>query len=146
MEAKTKINDLFVNVFNLINNIEEKRLKEFAPDLSISEIHVLDCIKRINEPAMTNIADTLHITGGSLTIAINGLVRKGYVKRSGDKNDRRKVLLELTPNSEDILTYHNLFHEKMIDAVLAECNKEESEILAIVLKKLGKHFLNQINK
>ncbi|HHX74792.1 MAG TPA: winged helix DNA-binding protein [Firmicutes bacterium] len=48
----------------------------------------------------------LDMRKGSLTSLIDSLVANGLVERRGDKNDRRKTLLYLTPAGEEY--YHQL--------------------------------------
>ena len=91
------INDVLVKLFNEIMDIEEKVLtsSEFK-NISVNDMHILDAVG-IQEPRnMSAVARTLSVTVGTLTIAINNLVKKGYVKRIRSQEDRRVVLLALS--------------------------------------------------
>lgn len=47
----------------------------------------------IQEPKnMSTVAKAVSVTSGTLTIAINHLVKKGYVERTRSEEDRRVVL------------------------------------------------------
>ena len=108
-QVKDLLNDLLVTVFNYITNIEGVALKQMGVKISMNEVHIIEAIKETEVPIMTNVANRLLITTGSLTTAINKLVQKGYVIRCQEENDRRKVLLELTDKGEEVIKIHDVF-------------------------------------
>jgi len=139
-EAKKIVNELLVDIFNRILIIEAEFMKEQHVKLSMNEIHVLEAIDKVEEPSMSNIAKKLHITVGSLTIAINTLYQKKYVIREKDINDRRKVLIKLTEDAHLVLKKHDLFHEQMINSIFKELNVGEDIVLIDSLKNLSSFF------
>ena len=139
-EARAIVNELLVDIFNRILAIEGESLKEKGIKLSMSEIHVLEAITKTEEPTMTNIANKLGITVGSLTVSINTLYQKGYVSRERDPEDRRKVVIGLMSKAEDDLEKHNDFHNEMINSIFNDLKVEEDELLISSLKKLSSYF------
>jgi len=49
------------------------------------------------EKIPTAMAQALHVTKGRITAALSSLKRKGYVTLTASEKDRRKVMVELTP-------------------------------------------------
>lgn len=45
----------------------------------------------------------MHITSGSVTSLLDNLEQKGLVERSSDPNDRRRVLVDVTPTACNLL-------------------------------------------
>ena len=45
----------------------------------------------------------MHITSGTMTSVLDTLERKGYVQRLADPDDRRRVLVEVTPAAQAVL-------------------------------------------
>jgi DNA-binding MarR family transcriptional regulator len=45
----------------------------------------------------------MHITSGTVTSLLDTLERKGYVVRSSDRDDRRRVLVDITPAAQALL-------------------------------------------
>ena len=45
----------------------------------------------------------MHITSGTVTSLLDNLERKGYVVRSSDRDDRRRVLVDVTPAAQAVL-------------------------------------------
>jgi len=137
------INDVLVNLFNEIMDIEEKALitSEYK-DISVNDMHILEAIG-IQEPRnMSSVARSLSVTVGTLTIAINNLVKKGYVERVRSEEDRRVVLISLSEKGEKAYHHHQGFHDKMVLAVLKDLNAQETDALIHALLKLQKFFRN----
>jgi MarR family transcriptional regulator, organic hydroperoxide resistance regulator len=45
----------------------------------------------------------MHITSGTTTSVLDTLERNGYVTRLADSNDRRRVLVDVTPEAQAVL-------------------------------------------
>ena len=97
MEGYDTLHDLLVKLFNEIMNIEEKAIitEEFK-DISNNDMHIIEAIGLDEPRSMSSVAKDLSVTVGTLTIAINNLVKKAYVKRVRSEKDRRVVLISLT--------------------------------------------------
>lgn len=77
-----KINEYLVDVLNQMLDIEESSLAQSQfKDLSIKEMHAIEAIDMYHEHTTTEVANTLNVTVGTLTVAVNVLVKKGYVVR-----------------------------------------------------------------
>jgi DNA-binding MarR family transcriptional regulator len=139
-EAREVINELLVEIFHRILAIENEGLRQQGVSLSMSEVHVLEAISLVEEPSMTNIAQKIGITVGSLTTAINTLYQKKYVTRKYDPTDRRKVLIALEPIALEALQKHDDFHQRMIDAIFEDLHLAEDEVLIQSLKKVSSYF------
>jgi DNA-binding MarR family transcriptional regulator len=56
------------------------------------------------QPVLTGeVAARMHITSGTITSLLDNLERKGYIVRSADENDRRRVLVDITPAAQAVL-------------------------------------------
>ena|SRR5690606_27977484 len=138
--SKEIINTLLVDVFNQILSIEERTLKERGVTLSMTEVHVLEAIKNTNNPTMSAVARKLRITVGTLSTAINILVRKKHVYRYTDEKDRRKVYLKLTERALEVLRIHDEFHDEMIEAIFKDLQIDKDEVLMKSLENITKYF------
>ena len=141
MEHYEMLNDILVNLFNEILVIEEKALtaSEFK-DISGNDMHILEAIGIQDPRNMSSVAKTLSVTVRTLTIAINNLVKKGYVNRARSEEDRRVVLLSLSEKGEKAFYHHKKFHDDMIKAVTEDLDGDEIEALTRALNKLRKFF------
>ncbi|BDR74033.1 hypothetical protein K144316041_27410 [Clostridium tetani] len=89
---------------------------------------------------MSEVANKLNITVGTLTTAINNLVKKGYVERSKSEKDRRIVYIQLTKRGKLAYRIHDKFHLDMIKETISGLTDEEEEILIASLEKLNNFF------
>lgn len=135
------VNEILVELFNEIMRIEEKAvITEEFKDISNNDMHIIDVIGKQASQNMSSIAKALGITVGTLTIAINNLVKKGYVSRARSENDRRVVLISLTQKGHCAFEHHRLFHEHMVDATVAGFNESDKETLIRALQNLKTFF------
>ncbi len=118
MERSRKVvNDLLTDVFNQILILEERNLTEHdAVDVTMTEIHVIEAIRKCEPATMGTVSKRLMITMGTLTTSVNRLVEKGYVTRKRDVNDRRVVLLDLTEKGQKVFEIHEEFHDRRQDS------------------------------
>lgn len=145
MDYKENINMLFVDVFNDILQIEEKALKNSGlNNLSVKEMHVLEAIELVEEPTMSKVAGKLRVTIGTLTTAINTLVKKYYVERVECADDKRVVKLKLTDTGLKAYEVHKQFHDELISDSLNKLTDEEIRVLSSSLKKLRMFFVEQM--
>lgn len=88
------INDVLVNLFNEILDLEERALitGEYK-NISVNDMHIINAVGIREQKNMSTVARELNVTVGTLTIAVNNLVKKGYIQRMRSQEDRRVVLI-----------------------------------------------------
>lgn len=135
------LNDVLVNLFRDIMDLEQKAIitDEFK-DISNNDMHIIDAIGEDGCKSMSTVAKALSVTVGTLTIAINSLVKKGYVSRERSEEDRRVVLLSLSEKGKRAFLHHKKFHDAMIRKVLEGLNEQETEVLVKALQNLRGFF------
>ncbi len=141
MDINNTLNEVLVKLFRDINTIEERAIRtgEYR-DVTTNDMHVIEAIGMEGAKNMTSVARELEVTTGTLTISINGLVKKGYVNRTRSEEDRRVVLISLSDKGIRAYLHHQKFHEQMIDAVIAGLSEEEQRVLEQALFKLNRFF------
>lgn len=141
MDIYESLNSLLVVLFNDILNIEEKALitDEFK-DISVTDMHIIEAIG-VKEPrTMSTISKALGVTMGTLTVGINGLVKKGYVERTRGEKDRRIVYASLTKKGQAAFLHHMKFHRDMIEQITHDLSPEEAEVLIKTFTRLEDFF------
>ncbi len=141
MSNHETLNEILVRLFAFILDIEEKCLKigEFS-DLSISEMHVIDNIGVNRERTMSDTAKDLRVTSGTLTTAIDNLIKKGYVVRERSLDDRRVVKIKLTEKGVEAYYSHEDFHKDLVISALQQLDTNEEELLIKVLSNIDVFF------
>ncbi|NLJ58297.1 MAG: winged helix-turn-helix transcriptional regulator [Tissierellia bacterium] len=146
MNNHATVNEILVRLFANILDIEEKCLKvgEFS-DLSISEMHVIENIGYSDERTMSDTAKTLKVTSGTLTTAVDNLIKKGYVERRRSAEDRRVVKIRLTEKGKAAFKSHEDFHKDLVTSALQQLNSHEEEVLIKVLSDIDVFFNEKYN-
>ena len=113
--AYLELNEILVRLFRSIMDVEEKAIitREFQ-DITNNDMHVIEAIGIGTPKNMSSIAKKLSVTVGTLTIAMNSLVKKGYVKRERGEEDRRVVYISLSDKGKKAFVHHARFHKEMI--------------------------------
>ena len=135
------LHDILVKLFQEILDIERKALitSEFK-DISVNDMHIIEAIGEKEPKNMSSVAKIMSVTVGTLTIAVNSLVKKGYVHREWSEEDRRVVLISLTEKGRKANAHHMKFHDGMIQAVLKDLDEEQQKILVKSLMNLRAFF------
>ena len=135
------LNELLVTLFRDVMDIEQKVIitPEFK-DITNNDMHVIQAIGTGEPKNMSTIAKELSVTVGTLTIAMNSLVKKGYATRERSEQDRRVVFIHLTLKGRKAYHHHAEFHRKMTDAVLDVLDENEALVLAKALDRLTLFF------
>ncbi|MFL0195092.1 MarR family winged helix-turn-helix transcriptional regulator [Clostridium sp. WILCCON 0269] len=140
------INELLVDIFNDILEIEQKSLQYVAfKDLSITEIHTIEAIGMYKPRKMTEVACQLDITLGTLTTAINHLEKKEYALRRRSEEDRRIVYVQLTKKGKLAFRVHHKFHSDMVKRTIEGFTEDDEKILIKSLEKLNNFFKSNYN-
>ena len=141
MERYDVFHDILVNLFQEIMDIEEKALitAEFK-NISVNDMHIIEAIGTGEPKNMSTVAKLMSVTVGTLTIAINNLVKKGYVSRVRSEEDRRVVLISLTEKGKRAYQQHRELHDGMVKALVEGLDEGQQKILVKSLLNLRTFF------
>ncbi|MBS7008832.1 MarR family winged helix-turn-helix transcriptional regulator [Anaerostipes sp.] len=139
--TKEQLNDIVVSLFHEISYQEEKAVitAEFK-DISNKELHIIDAIGAGSPKNMSSIAKALNITVGTLTIAINSLLKKGYVIRKRGEQDRRIVYISLSDKGREAFEHHRKFHRDMLEDVLSRLDDDEERLLIRIMEYFRDYY------
>lgn len=144
-DAYSTLNDVLVKLFNEIMTIEEKAvITEEFKDISNNDMHIIDAIGINENKNMSTIAKELSVTVGTLTIAINNLVKKGYVLRTRSDKDRRVVHISLSEKGVHAYNHHKNFHEEMIAEITKTLSDDELRLVVMALTNLSNFFRSKL--
>ena len=91
-----------VRTYEAWNRIANKALRQHQ--LSPAGRQALAVLEGADRPlSPTTVADRLLVTTASMTSLLDTLERRGFVTRSPDPDDRRKVLVTLTENGKHVV-------------------------------------------
>lgn len=106
--------------------IEENALRRSRfNDVSLKEMNAILAIGNRSRATVTEIAEHLLVTLGTVTICVNNLERKGYVMRERSTKDRRVVFLDLTDAGYLVYRLHKRFRHMMIQEITKTLSHSE---------------------
>ena len=142
-----QLNKVIVDTYRSILRVEENILKRSdQTDLSISEIHMLEAVGKGKDRRRTisELAEVLNITLPSVTVAINKLMKKGYVEKVRGEEDGRIVYVSLTRQGRRIDSAHRYFHESMVRSIIRDMTESEMQALYKGVMKLDTFLKEQL--
>lgn len=143
-----ELNFILVETFRSILKVEEELVKRSGNiDLSINELHLIESVGKSDGKGRTisDIAEDLSITLPSVTVAINKLVKKGYVQKIKCENDGRVVYVTLTKKGKQMDAVHQYFHQKMVRSVSQDLSEDEKNAMIKGIIKLNSFFKKKLD-
>ena len=145
-----KENDFAESLLSIFDNVlltEEMALsKGYFSDLSIAELHTINAIGPYDARTMTETANILGITVGTLTVSVDRLVKKEYVERQRDTRDRRIVRISLTRQGKLAYRMHSKFHRVLAKRIFDPLSDEEKRILTNTISEIDTFVKEQYKK
>ena len=129
--------------------IEEHMVKGAKSlNLSIGEIHLIEAVAKGQEEGKTisELSEMQSISLPSVTLAINKLVKKGYVIKSKSPQDGRVVNVTLTKRGQKVNNVHQHFHKLMIASVTDALSQEELDAMVKGIVKLNEFLEKKAEK
>ena len=121
----------------LVDAFQHRCLDEFG--LLFIDHSVLRVLELIGEPyrmSPTELADILLRSSGGMTQILDRLERAGLVVRAPDPDDRRKVMVALTPQGLATADAANDVYKRERERLLSGLSAEEVEQLDAALRRL----------
>jgi DNA-binding MarR family transcriptional regulator len=88
--------------------------------LSAHQASILDHLDEVEPMTMTALAGHMGVTVATMSLAIDRLERKHYVRRDRDPKDRRRVLLRVTPGGVRVREAKSVLDPVRVEQVLAQ--------------------------
>ncbi len=106
--------------------------------ISDTDFRVLEALLHEGPLPVNTIGPKVHLSPGSISVAVDRLLEKGLVSRAERPDDRRVRIVALTKAGKDLIVPIFRKHSAEIGKVFADTNPKELQILESVLKKAGK--------
>jgi DNA-binding MarR family transcriptional regulator len=87
---------------------------------------------------MSALAKYLMVAGNTVTSVVDGLERKGFVRRERSPENRRKVWVHLTDAGRAAYAAHLQEHLRMAQVLLSALNADEQQIFLVLMRKIGR--------
>ena len=143
----TELKELLMNIpIKLCRNMNNEFVKSILQDLdinfSLQHYMILKLLEGNKHLYVTEFVDILSIAKPQMTSLIDKLIKMGYVNRTNDLDDRRKIYISLTKEGENISSKINNAINNQIDKHLIKFSQKDLEALKNGLLILQKLCLN----
>jgi Transcriptional regulators len=128
---------VFMKAFQALFPHAEESIKR--TELGDSDFRVLEALLHKGSLPVNTIGPKVWLTPGSISVAVDRLVKKGLVSRKDHPDDRRVRRVELTAKGRALITRGFREHAAAMETAVGILSKNERLTLLRLLKKLGKH-------
>ncbi|MBR5224369.1 MAG: MarR family transcriptional regulator [Clostridia bacterium] len=154
---RTEALDTYVMLTKLMMSMNHPLSSRHNTTFTTPQLYTLVKLHECGELNMTQIAQIIMVTNQAMTGITNKLVNDGYVERVYLPENRRQILLRLTPQGQ---TYMDEFYRAMDDVfaqIFSDCTDEEliemgyaSKTIIKVLSKIhnqfGQNYMNHATR
>ena len=143
METNSTASRLANLTFSLLANCQEK-------EVHLAELHGLTqaefrCLRLFGTDESLNnktIAERMNLSPSRLTRIIDGLVKKRYIRRNIDSNDRRNMKVVLSTKGKALVQQLNKAYVDIHEEILMDIDPSQHEQLIVAMT----HLLEALEK
>jgi DNA-binding MarR family transcriptional regulator len=96
-------------------------------EVSAHQASILDHLDEVDAVSMTDLAGHMGVTVATMSLAVDRLERRAYVRRDRDPGDRRRVLLRVTPAGVGVREAKSVLDPVRVEQVLAQLRPADRE-------------------
>ena len=136
--------DALMRLYRGVSAMQNREIRNNQyTDISVSELTIMRFIASQSAPTMSEIAAKLQVTQGTLTVAMNRLVKKGYVDRYRMEQDRRIVRTVLTDMGYGALKEEERFRKRLQQLHKEALGEERAKEFVSMLRELDHYLRDQ---
>ncbi|MCQ4936151.1 MULTISPECIES: MarR family winged helix-turn-helix transcriptional regulator [Anaerotignum] len=129
---------ILIGLHRAVNYIDRQSAKIFTEyKLSMGQFAVLEALYHKGDATVGEIQERILSSSGTMPLIINNLEKRGYLIRKTDSKDKRRCILHITPQGEEIIGEVYPRNEAKIIELMSYWTEEEKEQMVTLLKKFG---------
>jgi DNA-binding MarR family transcriptional regulator len=127
-------------ILKLSRQVVEQRFAQNGLDLTMFQFLILSMAKNDNI-TLTDISKRMGVDPSTLVPMVDGLVKKGFIKRERDTQDRRRYPLHITEAGSDLhQRAQNTMSDDPLESALSSFEDSELELLRLMLRRIVKEM------
>lgn len=121
-----------------------QRFEKKEQALSALEIFCIEVIQALKHPTVREFAEFAKISAPNATYKINNLIKKGYIQKVQNKEDKRQYYLSVTEKYADyhIVTYDYI--KVVMNRIKEHFPKEDVNKLDSILATISAELMNEV--
>jgi MarR family 2-MHQ and catechol resistance regulon transcriptional repressor len=135
----TRALNAFINLSRASNSVLMRLSADLETHgLTTSQFGILETLLHLGPMCQRTLGEKLLRSGGNITMVVDNLERHGWVRRERQKDDRRMIVIHLTPKGRSLIA--NVFpqHAQDIAREMNRLKPVEQETLRRLCRKLGR--------
>lgn len=137
-ENEEQVLDAFIKLMRATESINNRLNRHHSEaDLTVTQFGVLEALLHLGPLNQKALGEKLLKSGGNITMVIDNLEKSGLVERQQDPEDRRSMLIHLTPKGKEFISSYFPEHLDRIMSEFDVLSDKELKQLAQICKKLG---------
>lgn len=132
-----------LNTFELINTTFKDKANPLLIDYTVTEMHCIERIGKIQNPNVTKLSHELHLTRGGISKLVKKLIKKNAIEAYSSDDNKKEIYYKLTESGMEIFEAHEKLHKKWNNKdkeFFKQFNKEEVEFAINFIQKYTDHL------
>jgi MarR family 2-MHQ and catechol resistance regulon transcriptional repressor len=125
-----------IKAYHSLLGFTEHTLKDTG--LGESEFRILEALLHKGPMPVNTIGPKVFLTPGSISVAVDRLLKRGLVTRTNSSDDRRVRVVDLTPSGRKLIERVFTAHARQVDQLAEMLSAKERRQIARGLKTFGK--------
>ena len=127
---------VLIKAYHSLLGFTEHTLKDSG--LGESEFRILEALLHKGPMPVNTIGPKVFLTPGSISVAVDRLLKRGLVTRTNSSEDRRIRVVDLTPAGKRLIEQVFAAHARQVDRLAEVLSPKERRQMARGLKAFGK--------
>jgi DNA-binding MarR family transcriptional regulator len=120
-----------------MESMEEEAKEKFnLKELTLTQMNYLEMISQLGNPNFTELASNLGLSKPTVTVAVEKLIKRNFVRKVKSVSDRRNSRLYLTEKGQLINEMHDYAHKMMAKVIAKKVERDEIDLLIQILEKV----------
>ena len=144
IEESLKLFIVLSRAHRAFNDVVNKHISTFK--LNPTEFAVLELLYHKGDQPLQQIGGKILLASGSITYVVDKLEQKGLLARRACPKDRRVTHAQITDKGKQLIEEIFPPHEERINEIVSVLTDEEKSLVTELLKKVGYHAHDLLNK
>ena len=105
--------------------------------MTTSQLGVLEAVLHLGPMSQCDLARKILKSNGNMTTVIDNLERDNLVRRERSREDRRVLVIHLTPKGTALIERIFPLHVENMTLAMGQLTAKEQELLSTLCRKLG---------
>lgn len=139
MNQALSILDILIKIQEQSDIFEHKQ-EGLLDEISLAEVHCIDCIGMIDHPNVTKISEQMGLTRGGISKISKKLLSKGLIESYQEPDNNKEIYFRLTEGGQSIYVVHKKGHNEVRQVWLSLLEHYSDDEQAAILR-----FVTDIN-